>query len=379
MKATDLAGMANPWSGGVSSGQEDRGVGDARALIRSQDKRGWIESPLFDLGLFTLSPLAGLLVILPVLASPKGLRVFIAATYLIAIPHYVSSFSFYLGDENLAYYRTRRLAFFVGPVLIFIGVMALRLTTMDAIVQSALYVWNVFHVSMQSAGILALYRRLHGGSLSEGRFARLALLGVNGTLAFLHIDRFPPIYRNLLRIHFPVWAIGAAFLSVAVVGLVFYGKSLRRRAKPMRAPELTFLVSSLLLFHPYLWVRDLDLATFGMLMGHFLQYLGIVWLLNRRKYAASQGSEHQRLLSSISTRTPLLLLALVSVGLVFYVAQKSSAWLGVPISYVILWNSLALVHFYLDGLIWAFKNPFVRKSIGPYLTPESHMAVWEGK
>jgi hypothetical protein len=75
-----------------------------------------------------------------------------------------------------------------------------------------------------------------------------------------------------------------------------------------------------------------------MLMDHFLQYLGIVWLLNRGKYSAVDGSRHQRLLSSISTNTPLLLLALVSVGTVFYLAQKSSAWLGVPVSYVILWN-----------------------------------------
>ncbi len=362
-------------SQGVSSGGNDPDLTDARAFAPGQNKRGWIQSPLFDLSLFTLSPLAGLLVILPVLVSLKGLRVFIAATYLIAIPHYVSSFSFYLGDENLAYYRTRRLAFFVGPAMIFIAVMALRLTKIDAAVQSSLYVWNVFHVSMQSAGILSLYRRLNGGLLAESRFARAAILGVNGSLAFFHIDRFPPIYQNLLRMHIPVWTICAAFLSVAVVGLVYYLRSLRRRAKRIRAPEFTFLVSSLLLFHPYLWVRDLNLATFGMLIGHFLQYLGIVWLLNRRKYSTVEGSGHQRLLSSISTKTPLLLLALVSVGSVFYLAEKSSAWLGVPISYVIVWNSLALVHFYLDGLIWAFKDPFVRKSIGPYLTPESHMAV----
>src|SRR5215469_11311785 len=270
-------------------------------------QRGWIQSPLFDLSLFTLSPLAGLFVILPALASPKGMHVFIAAIYLIAIPHYVSSFSFYLGDENLAYYRTRRLTFFVGPALIFITVMTLRLTKMDAAVQSALYVWNVFHVSMQSAGILSLYRRLHGGSLSESRFARASLLGVNGSLAFLHVDRFPPIYQKLINIHFPVWVIPAAFLCVAFFGLVCYLDRLRRRAKPIRAPELTFLVSSLLLFHPYLWVNDLNLATFGMLMGHFLQYLGIVWLLNRRKYSSAEGSGRQRLLSSISTRTPLLL------------------------------------------------------------------------
>jgi len=375
MGATDLRRIASPLSQGVSSGGNDADLTYARAVATTQNKRGWIQSPLFDLSLFTLSPLAGLLVILPVLVSPKGLRVFIAATYLIAIPHYVSSFSFYLGDENLSYYRTRRLAFFVGPVLIFIAVMALRLTKIDAAVQSSLYVWNVFHVSMQSAGILALYRRLNGGLLSESRFARASILGVNGTLAFFHIDHFPPIYQNLLKVHFPVWTIPAASLSVAVVGLVCYGDRLRRRAKRLRAPELTFLVSSLLLFHPYLWVRDLNLATFGMLIGHFLQYLGIVWLLNRRKYATVEGSGHQRLLSSISTKTPLLLLTLVSVGLVFYLAEKSSAWLGVPISYVIVWNSLALVHFYLDGLIWAFKDPFVRKTIGPYLTPDSHMAV----
>jgi hypothetical protein len=375
MEAIDLGGIANPLPVRVSSDQEVPGLTGARGLSPGQNKRGWIQSPLFDLSLFTVSPLAGLLVILPVLVSPRGLHVYVAAIYLVAIPHYVSSFSFYLGDENLAYYRTRRLAFFVGPVLILIAVMALRLTKIDAAVQSALYIWNVFHVSMQSAGILSLYRRLNGGLFSESRFARASILGVNGSLAFLHIDRFPPIYRNLIRMHFPVWAICAGFLSVAVVALVFYLNHLRRRAQPIRVPELTFLVSSLLLFHPYLWVRDLDLATFGMLMGHFLQYLGIVWLLNRRKYSAAEGSAHQRLLSSISTRTPLLLLTLVSVGSVFYLAQKSSGWLGVPISYIILWNSLALVHFYLDGLIWAFKDPFVRKSIGPFLTPESHMAA----
>jgi hypothetical protein len=367
-------GTTNNLVGVGSSPRLARGLA-APAAAAGTNVRGWIQSPLFDLSLFTLSPLAGLLVILPALVSPKGLHVWIAATYLIAIPHYVSSFSFYLGDANLAYYRTRRLAFFVGPVLIFISVMALRLTKIDAAVQSALYVWNVFHVSMQSAGILSLYRRLNGGLVSESRFARASILGVNGSLAFFHIDRFPAIYQNLLRMHFPVGAILPAFLSVAVVGLFFYLNSLRRRAKRIRAPELTFLLSSLLLFHPYLWVRELNLATYGMLMGHFLQYLGIVWLLNRRKYSAVEGSGHQRLLSSISTRTPLLLLALVSVGLVFYVAKQSSSWLGIPISYVILWNSLSLIHFYLDGLIWAFKDPFVRKSIGPYLTPDSHMAL----
>ena len=86
-----------------------------------ETERGWIHSPAFDLALFTLSPLAGLFVLWANVSMPGGAMVVVAATYLIAIPHYLSSFTFFLGDENLAYYRTRRLAFFAGPVVIILN------------------------------------------------------------------------------------------------------------------------------------------------------------------------------------------------------------------------------------------------------------------
>src|SRR5260370_40759843 len=101
-----------------------------------------------------------------------------------------------MGDANLAYYRTRRLAFFAGPVLILIAVIALRLAKIDAAVQCTLYVWNIYHVSMQSAGILSIYRRLNGGLLSESRFARVAILGVNATLANRLSESKPPLRRR---------------------------------------------------------------------------------------------------------------------------------------------------------------------------------------
>jgi hypothetical protein len=343
------------------------------------DQRGWIQSRFYDLCLFTLSPLAGLVVIWAALGSAKGTYLIVLATYLVAIPHYVSSFSFYLGDENLTYYRTRWFAFFAGPAIILLAVIALRVLKVDAIVQSTMYVWNVYHVSLQSAGILSIYRRLNGGLIAEKPFAHASILGVSATMAFWHVERFAPLYGLLQEIHFPVWTIRPAFLGFALIALVLYFERLRRRPKRVSSAEIGFLLSAFLFFHPYLWVRDINLATFGMLMGHFLQYLGMVWLLNRRKYADAEGSEdhseHQRILSAVSKRSPLLVVSLASIGLVFYLAQKGSAWLGVPLTYVILWNSLTLVHFYLDGLVWAFKDPFVRRSVGPYLTPQSHMVV----
>jgi len=375
MEKSDQIRMANPLPGSPDLPAGSRSLAYGAAFAPGSNSRGWIGSPKFDLSLFILSPLAGLVVILPALASPAGLRVWLVATYLIAIPHYVSSFSFYLGDDNLAYYRTRRMAFFVAPFLIFFIVMGLRLTRIDAVVQAALYSWNVYHVSMQSVGILSIYRRLNGGALSEGRFARLGILGINSTLAFLHIDRFPPIYDYLVKIHFPVRFLAPTFLCVAIFGLAGYALSLRDRPKRLGGAELYFLISSLVLFHPYLWVRELNIATYGMLMGHFLQYLGIVWLLNRRKYPNKQGSPHQKFLSSISGNTPRLVLVLVSIGFLFYVLRVSSDRIGSTVSYTIIWNSLSLIHFYLDGFLWAFRNPFVRDSVGPYLKPPSHLAA----
>ena len=335
--------------------------------------RGWISSPWFDLAFFVLSPVAGLLVVLGQLGTPMGTAVAIAAAYLIGLPHYLSSFSFFLGDENLAYYRTRFLLFFVGPLLIFASVLALRLLNVSHIVQAVIFVWNVYHVAAQSSGILSLYRRLNGGDPSEGIWGKLTILFVNAAMAFWFLDRFPPLHVLLSSLH-PMWPTWLRYACLA--GAVFFGLGyfirIARRSAPFSIPESSFLATSLLLFLPYLWLEDSNLATLAMLMGHFIQYLAIVWLLNRRKYVPARGSPRQQWLGRVSGSLPLLVTVLVASGLFFYALDKGSRLLDVSIAYVILWNSLALIHFYIDGLVWAFKDPFVRRTIGPFVALESH-------
>jgi hypothetical protein len=62
--------------------------------------RGWIESPFYDLSLFTLSPIAGLLLIALERGMRLGPHVGVLAVYFVGIPHYLSTFTFYLGDQN---------------------------------------------------------------------------------------------------------------------------------------------------------------------------------------------------------------------------------------------------------------------------------------
>jgi len=337
--------------------------------------RGWIQSPAFDLALFTLAPLAGLAIVLANLV-PGGYRLGIAATFFVAIPHYMSSFTFYLGDGNLQYYRTRRLAFFGGPILIFAAVLVLRALGHHGPVQVAMFVWNVWHVSLQSAGILTIYRRLNAGPLGERPVAHLAILSVSAAMTFWHVDRFAPLYEPLARVH-PLlpWALPAVALPVAATSLGVLAWRLARRARPIGLAEGAFLLTSLVLFHPYLWVEDSNLATFAMLMGHFIQYLAIVWLLNRRKYAGSAGSPRERALAWISARPVPLFGTLFLVGMGFYAADRITTAFGLGMAYIVVWNAMTLVHFYVDGLVWAFRTPHVRESIGPFLMPASRIAA----
>jgi hypothetical protein len=112
-------------------------------------------------------------------------------------------------------------------------------------------------------------------------------------------------------------------------------------------------------------------------MGHFVQYLAIVWLLHRRKYGAQSGtgSLAQQMLEFVSGRTPVLVGTLVGAGVLLFIADRASRTLGIPWVYQVSWNVLVIMHFYLDGLIWAFRRPFVRESIGRYLILDDRRRV----
>ncbi len=348
---------------------------DVTLDVGAKTHRGWIQSPPYDLALFVLAPIAGILVV-GAGRLPGGYRLGLLATFFVAIPHYMSSFSFYLGDDNAPYFRQRWMAFFLGPAIIFALVAGLRLAGYPSPVLIAMFVWNVWHVSLQSAGILTIYRRLNDGPPAERPAAHLAILAVSATMAFWYLDRFKPLYDFVVRIHPQLPLVTRVVLAaVAVVALVRLAHRIARREKPMSLPESAFLATSLLLFHPYLWVKDSQQATFAMLMGHFIQYLSIVWLLNRRKYAHAGGSARQRLLAWMSSRPTTIGMTIGITGLAFYVMQRTTTALGLTELYLIIWNAMTLVHFYVDGLVWAFRTPHVRQSVGPYLFPPSRIAL----
>jgi hypothetical protein len=339
--------------------------------VESRREGSWIESPVFDLTFFVLSPLVGLGLLLFAPHGPSLPAMVLGA--LLGIPHYLSTFVFYLWDENHEYHRSRWLAFFGGPVVIMAVYTGLMLLDLFVIVGSVIFIWNAYHVARQNCGIASLYRHRAGVTDPAQRSTiNGAIVGVSLALTFWHAADHPQLPRVLARIHpSAIDLLRIALVVTAVMALWRFGTGLRdryRAGQRVGLGEACFLGTSLLMFHPYLWVRNSSVATLGMLLGHFVQYLGLVWLVHRRRFAKSVsiGSSLQRGLARVSTNLGLLLGLCLLTGGAFLVSQILGRTDATVNSYsegfLLL---LALMHFYLDGLFWAFKDPQVRRTIGP--------------
>jgi hypothetical protein len=328
---------------------------------------GWIVSPGFDLTFFILSPLAGLALLL---VSPfDGNRMMhLAAATLIGGPHYLATYSFYFWDDTAAYHRRRWVAYFVVPILIILAVGGIAWFKIPVVIIVVIYFWNAYHVARQSCGIQSIYR--HRAGAFDPRLKTVtnaAIISTNLAMAVAHLDWYPALYAFLSKPspYLPDLisngAMLVAVLSVGRLAIAMLGRC--HRGPSFGVGELAFLVTSLLLFHPYLWIHDSARATIGMLVGHFIQYLGIVWLLNSRKLANGTGSLGQRALSRLWRDPWVLVPALVATGALFMVLQ---------INLMAVTITLVLLHFYLDSLFWAFKQPEVRRAMAPYLTDEAY-------
>jgi len=337
----------------------------------------WIESPGFDLAFFILAPLVTLPLVYGALYVHNA---FALVGFVLAFAHYLSSFAFYFWDENQARNRERWLAFFAGPLLITATFCALVFFHVPFVIQVVLFFWNAVHVGRQSCGILSIYRHRAGiADPGQKQAANAAILATNLWFCLWNIETHREVEPVLAaispRLPFLLWlAAGAVALAAVARALVAFA----RRAAAGRAPglpEMGLFVGSLALFHPYLWIPDSGRATFAMLLPHYVQYLALIWLVHRRRFREAAGSRAQVYLHRVSANNAGLVLALAASGLLFFAAKELLTRVGYLALFESAYLLLAFVHFYVDGLYWAFRDPHVRRSLGPYLMQGSPAAA----
>lgn len=344
------------------------------ALARPYAKtagRQWIESPAYDLSFFILAPLLGLAVLA---IAPSGPSYFVLAIgAFIGIPHYLSTFTFYLWSENRDYHRAHWIAFFAAPVLIAGTIAAGMALGFWDVLKFIAYFWNAFHIARQSCGILSIYRHNAGvNSPRQKHAANVAILVANACCAIWSVHLNPNIYPFLLRVSAEVQSfLRVTFLIATVIALGWLAVQWRERYRTGAAPtvaEVGFLLASIVMFVPYLWIEDWNRAIFGVLVGHFVQYLALVWLVNRRRFSLPGQPVAERMLHAVSVHPAWLIAFSLVSGSVFVVGPMVFGKLSLPLVWEWFGGALVMLHFYLDGLFWAFKRPHVRTTLAPFLS-----------
>ncbi len=321
---------------------------------------GWIQSPYFDLAAFLLGPLIALLGGLMMFGGFQ--RQLAVVWFLLLFSHYLSTATFLFWEDNRQYHRARWKRYYAAPLLVAAATVVVSHPRLIYVSATVFFVWNTYHVARQGCGILSLYRNRTGAIEERHRsIANMAILSTSFWCATANLQSHVQLTRLLAWIHpsfaITMWCTLGGLMLVSWVRLAL--DLHRRRARPS-LPECAFLMTSLTLFHPYLWVRDSLQATQLMLLPHFIQYLAIVWLVQRRKFRTPQQLPISRALRRLASNP--LLLATIATGTLTPLYLMSRHPMFSIFAFVV-----GQMHFYMDALLWAFKDPHVRRTMGPQL------------
>jgi hypothetical protein len=351
----------------------------------------WLVSRRFDLLWFFGG--TGLALLLPALlwVGVSMAAIFWSWTLLVDGPHIGATLiRTYIDKEE---WRTRGpvlrwslLVFAVGPLFLLANVVSGSHEPFRLFLGfSALY--GVYHVVRQHYGFMALYRAVRKDDPTSMRADGWSLY-VGCWAPYLYFSATHPLSRRLFELPaeagVAAQALGGACVVAYVLAVVAF--AVRTARAPRRnAPKAGYVLSTLALYglvffgvarfepvHPAPRTPDEGFMLIGIMiaLAHGLQYLALVWVHNRNRYA-EEGVDYGPA-RGVNGSLLRYALALVLFSATLYVGTAVLTgvfpWFhpydGVPLAGSItvseaalaLWWGLALHHYVVDAKIWRVRG-----------------------
>lgn len=257
----------------------------------------------------------------------------------------------------------RPLHYWVIPGLL--GAFAVGCLAADGLgpvyLRTVIFYYAFWHFTAQAGGILRIYQRKHGvvdtfiAPLEKTvLFMACFFMGAHriytGPWDLFGVQLFHPYPKAWM-----VNAFGAVTLAVAL----FYVAVLVRTRQVWTRPAL-IAMTVFGFYMPFVVIKDGTSAFAAAALWHAVQYIGIVWHYNRTRYEGKRDPA-AKVISWASqpgrTLQYCLVLGLCAAGSYAVIGALALAFhwdftktaLG-------MWTSMTLGHYYLDGVIWKFKQ-----------------------
>lgn len=357
---------------------------------------GWIGGRTYDLAFFHLPSLLALAAGLACLANPRLVEpIWWLWVWLIEGPHLAATLARTYFD---AQERQRKRALLLGSLLCFVpGLLVWQISRVWAsplpwrLLLGFAAVYSYFHGLRQHYGVMSIYHRIAG---SEARWRRVDSLYLHVTLAALFLLPLGllEINRRVLGLPNPLPGWAGLGLDVGLTALflytVWYAAGVRQRwraglaVKPAifaLVPVAGLAVSVALLIGPreplYPGVANPEqmflVVTFMGGIFHGLEYLGVFFLVNRKRYETSGARGFWATLGRrpVAAYGVFVVLSLLHVGLNAARGYAPGWALFGPGSetgqlFLALYWGVFFHHYYLDQRIWRVQaSPSLRREL----------------
>ncbi len=341
---------------------------------------GTVISAPFDLAFFVLPPLGTVAFLLTQGLVPAATFALCALVWIaLAQSHFGATLLFYLDPESRRVYARSPLVYAAVPLLCVGGAATLGLTRFAWLPLVAVPLVSFWHGNRQSAGVCGLYRGISRSfDPATRRLEMVTIFLASGAFTAwgaIRLGLLAPLARAYAParawVETPLRAAAAAALATAALLLVV--AELRALAQSRAAgvaawPRMCVLATSTLMYAPYLLARDALSAYLAALIPHYLQYHGLLWLVNRNKVDASVVPEGALLRAVV--RSPASYAAsTIGFALALGAALAVSQAFGRIEAGLALVAGVNLAHFWLDGFFWRFRDPEARRATLRHIHP----------
>lgn len=271
--------------------------------------------------------------------------------FLFAETHFASTWIFFFDKNNWQWIKENYYEIILIPlfgVLIFSVIWNINY-------QSILllhYLASGWHVTRQSIGILKLSDYNSKLKISLIYIFSGIFLSIGLTKPGLLSGLIDPLQFNII-----------VFLIIAIYLFFNFSNSKLKENIDIFTPLLT----GILIYVPLLFIKDLASALAIGVGMHWIQYLALIWTIKLRK----ENINFKEPLFSLKKIFPsILFIFCYSFTMTYFtlnglssidsINKKISVLYFIPILF-------QLFHFYIDGFIWKFSDPHIKKNILPYI------------
>ncbi|MCB9880248.1 MAG: tetratricopeptide repeat protein [Planctomycetes bacterium] len=334
----------------------------------------WILGPVRDLVLFVATPI---LIFVAITALQRGVASKDIEYFVLAfgaMGHNLPGMMRAYGDRDL--FQRFKVRFVVAPIAIFATCFAFAWHGSTAIILIA-YLWAVWHALMQIFGFLRIYDAKVGAvHRVHARVDFAMCIAWFGGAVFFSDSRLHLIQSNVAR--FGIAPFGAETLQVlryvaggaiALTTLCYAWNQISRRRAGQRISHiknLLYVTSIGFWWYAHVYIADVMLGLIMFEIFHDVQYLGIVWLFNRKRVESGTpvGSLTRFLFRNSWGMVFLYIGLCMSYG---GFIPASGSFTATPLAAALaatVIQSSGILHYYYDGFIWKVRESSIRKGLG---------------